>query len=139
VLVVLLVAVVCVPASGQRKEPTAKDQLAFGIDMAERGLWSEALFRFRQADRLGPQDPAVLNNLAVAYEALGVFEEALAHYRKALAIDPNNKDLKANYARFAEFYQAFSKGDDAAGEDETEEPDGGDAAPPVDVPDEDSL
>jgi Tfp pilus assembly protein PilF len=75
--------------------------------MAERGLWSEALFRFERAHRLEPSSFRVLNNLAVAYEANGRFDEALATYRRALAIDPANRDLRRNYARFVEFYQSF--------------------------------
>jgi tetratricopeptide (TPR) repeat protein len=49
----------------------------------------------------------VLNNLAICYEAAGRFEEALATYREALAIEPGNRSLKSNYSRFAEFYQDF--------------------------------
>ncbi|MEE8523565.1 MAG: hypothetical protein V3T72_06505, partial [Thermoanaerobaculia bacterium] len=56
-------------ALGGRKDPNnAPDQLAFGVQMAKRGLWSEALFRFKQAERLRPGDPRVLNNMAVAFE-----------------------------------------------------------------------
>lgn len=85
----------------------ADDQLAFGVKMAKRGLWSEALFRFRQAEKTQPDNPRVLNNLAVAYEAVGLFDEALETYKAALKADPANKELRRNYARFIEFYQAF--------------------------------
>lgn len=82
-------------------------QLAFGVDMAERGLWSEALFRFHQAERLDPSNPRILNNLAVAYEATGAFDRALEYYQKALRAAPDNREARANYARFVEFYQSF--------------------------------
>ena len=85
----------------------AERQLGFGVSMAERGLWSEALFRFERAHQLDPNSFRVLNNLAVAYEANGRFDEALATYRRALALDPANRDLRRNYARFVEFYQSF--------------------------------
>ncbi len=85
----------------------ADDQLSFGVDMAKRGLWSEALFRFRQAEKAEPGNPRVLNNLAVAYEAVGLFEEALETYKAALKADPANRELRRNYARFIEFYQSF--------------------------------
>ena len=75
--------------------------------MAQRGLWSEALFRFRQAQAQRPDDPRVLNNMAIAHEALGQFELALQHYQDALKADPNNRDLRRNYSRFVEFYRAF--------------------------------
>lgn len=92
--------------AGQRP-PNAKEQLDFGVEMAQRGLWNEALFRFHQAEKLSPEEVSVLNNLAVAYEALGEFEEALRSYQRALRVDPNSRELKRNYARFAEFYQAY--------------------------------
>lgn len=85
----------------------AGEQLKFGVDMAKRGLWSEALFRFRQVAEEEPGNPRVLNNLAVAYEAVGLFDEALETYQAALKIDPANRELRRNYARFIEFYQAF--------------------------------
>ena len=96
-------------ACGSRygKPATAASQLAFGVDMARRGLWSEALFRFHQAEQLEPQNPRVLNNLGVAYEATGDYEKALSFYQQALKIEPNNKELRANYGRFVEFYQAY--------------------------------
>jgi len=85
----------------------ARSQLAFGIQMAQRGLWEEALFRFRAARERAPEDPRVLNNLAVACEATGRFDEALEVYRAALKVTPEDRGIKLNYSRFAEFYQGF--------------------------------
>lgn len=93
---------------------SAESQMAFGVEMARRDLWSEALFRFQQAAQLEPNNPRIYNNLAVACEATGRFDEALEYYRKAVQLDPGNRDLKKNYARFAEFYQGFQSGDAAA-------------------------
>jgi Tfp pilus assembly protein PilF len=104
-----LLAFLAVPdAHGQfGKPPTAEQQLKFGVDMARRGLWSEALFRFRQADRLDPDNPRIQNNLAVALEATGQFEEALELYRRALERHPSDRELRRNYTRFIEFYQSY--------------------------------
>ena len=94
-------------AHATRQPDTAAAQLSFGTSMAQRGLWQEALFRFREAERLDPQNFRVHNNLGVAYEAAGDFESALKHYKRALEIAPDNRQAKANYARFVEFYQSF--------------------------------
>lgn len=113
--------------AGPRKPPTAKEQVEFGVKMASRGLWSEALFRFRQADRLDPGNPDILNNLAVAHEALGMFEEALESYRKALEVAPSDKGIRRNYSRFVEFYQSFKPPEESQDEgEETEATSSGD-------------
>jgi tetratricopeptide (TPR) repeat protein len=94
--------------SGNARQPDgANAQLAFGTSMAQRGLWQEALFRFREAERLEPQNFKVHNNLGVAYEAAGDYENALNQYKRALEIAPANREAKSNYARFIEFYQSF--------------------------------
>ena len=114
-----LVVAALLPLACGSAQPTqsAKGQLEFGAEMAERGLWNEALFRFRQAERTGPDNPRVWNNLAVAYEATGNYDEALKSYRRALELDPGQLEIKRNYARFVEFYQSFKpkKGDEAKG------------------------
>ena len=108
VVLVALSLVAPVAIAGKKtKPPTAKSQIQFGIKMAQQGLWSEALFRFEQAEKLGASSTTIYNNMAVAYEALGAFEKARDSYRKALETDPSNPTLRGNYARFVEFYQSF--------------------------------
>jgi hypothetical protein len=102
-----LVLVALTACTGYGRPDRSAAQLAFGVDMAKRGLWSEALFRFHEAERADPQNPRVHNDLGVAYEAQGDFEQALQHYRKALQLAPEDRDVRANYTRFAEFYQGF--------------------------------
>lgn len=112
--IVATVGLGLVPEAGraeQKKE--AGSQLQFGVDMARRGLWNEALFRFKRALVSRPGDAEVLNNIAVAYEALGLFEEALESYKAALEASPDNRDLRANYSRFLEFYQSFKPAEEA--------------------------
>lgn len=116
----LVLGCLCLTPAGAQKAPSAKEQLRFGIDMAQRGLWSEALFRFRLAERLSPEDAAILNNMAVSYEALGLFDEALETYQRALRIDSANRGLKRNYSRFAEFYQSLQRAREREEEAEAE-------------------
>jgi len=98
--------------------------MSFGVDMARRGLWSEALFRFQQAERLEPSNPRVYNNLAVASEALGRFEDAQRYYQEALRLAPGDQDLRRNYARFIEFYQSYAAGKEPAEGEAPEAPPG---------------
>jgi len=105
-------AALAIGACGGYGRPNqASSQLAFGVSMAQRGLWQEALFRFNEAERIDPQNPHVHNNLGVAYEAAGDFDKALDHYRRALQLAPNSREVKANYARFVEFYQGYKSKD----------------------------
>lgn len=107
-VVTCLLAVLMI--GGRKKQQDTSSpaaQLEFGVKMAQRGLWSEALFRFKQASRSDPNNPRILNNMAVAYEALGNFEKALDYYQDAIRSDPSNRELKRNYSRFVEFYRAF--------------------------------
>ena len=104
---VLLSSLLGASGAGAKSTQDGKSQLAFGVDMAKRGLWSEARFRFEQARLLEPTSVSILNNLAICYEAGGRFEDALATYREAIRLAPGNKVVKQNYSRFADFYQGY--------------------------------
>jgi tetratricopeptide (TPR) repeat protein len=106
-LAALLPLAACSGNSARKQPDSASAQLSFGTNMAQRGLWQEALFRFREAERLDPQNFRVHNNLGVAYEAAGDYDNALQQYKRALEIAPNSREAKSNYARFVEFYQSF--------------------------------
>lgn len=106
VLSLLVVAGACTSYSHPEKAST---QIAFGTAVAKKGLWREAAFRYEQAVQRAPENARAHNNLAVALEAGGEFARALAEYKKALEIEPNNSYIRRNYARFAEFYTAYTK------------------------------
>lgn len=119
----LPLALLLIVACGGHPQPgtTASQQLAFGVEMAKRGLWNEALFRFRQADSLNPNDGRILNNLAVAYEATGQFEQALDTYRTAIDLAGSSEELRANYSRFSEFYATYRAREQGAASGDGEE------------------
>src|ERR1700738_3917001 len=99
----LVVASGFFPASGRpsyTQTDRAKSQIAFGSEVARKGLWREAAFRFEQAIAKDPKNARAHNNLAVALEATGEFARALAEYKKALELDPNDNHIRRNYARF---------------------------------------
>jgi Tfp pilus assembly protein PilF len=109
VLAVLMVAFAApvALAGGPRKEAVA--QVQFGIDVAQKGLWKEALYRWEKAVELDPQYPAAYNNLAIAYEHEGMFEKARKAYDKALELDPNNVSIRQNYEFFKEINDRSSR------------------------------
>jgi Tfp pilus assembly protein PilF len=80
----------------------AREQVEFGISVAQRGLWREAIYRWEKAVELDPKYAAAFNDLAVAYEHEGQLDKARRAYEKALAIDPNNSQIRQNYDLFKE-------------------------------------
>jgi Flp pilus assembly protein TadD len=84
-------------------------EMGYGAKMAKQGFWHEALFRFLRASAEKPNDAEIQNNLAVAYEAVGETSKALAAYRRALELAPEETHIRRNYARFAEYYTASQR------------------------------
>jgi Flp pilus assembly protein TadD len=85
----LTLAALLVPpplAAEGRSRRAIQADIEFAAEMAERGLWREALYRWERvlADR--PDDARILNNVAVASEALGQFDRARAAYEKAATV-----------------------------------------------------
>lgn len=102
-LIPILVTLACLlPIQARAQGKPAKEQVAFGIAVAQRGLWKEALYRWQRAVELNPSYAAAWNNLAIAYEHEGNFEEARKAYEKALSLDPKNLFIKQNYELFKE-------------------------------------
>ena len=99
-LVLLLAVASASPAWAQRKQ--AKEQVEFGIQVAQRGLWKEAIYRWERATQLDPTYAAAFNNLAVAYEHEGQLAKARDAYEKALALEPENAMVRQNYDLFKE-------------------------------------
>ncbi len=99
------------PADGER----SGEENSFGVEVASKGLWKEAAYRWEKAVRLDPQNAKARNNLAVAYERSGKFEEALAAYETALGLLPSNEQIRQNYELFREAYERKKRKDrDAA-------------------------
>jgi Flp pilus assembly protein TadD len=80
----------------------ARQQVEFGINVAQRGLWREAIYRWEKAVELDPQYAAAFNDLGIAYEHEGQLEKARRAYEKAIALDPNNAQIRQNYDLFKE-------------------------------------
>jgi Flp pilus assembly protein TadD len=77
-------------------------ELKFGIEVAKKGLWSEARFRFERAVALDPESAQAQNNLGVALEQQGDFKGAHAAYERALKLNPSDAYIQQNYDLFRE-------------------------------------
>jgi len=89
----------------------AKKQVEFGIAVAQRGLWREAIYRFERAAQTDPTYAAAHNNLGIGYEHEGDLDKARAAYEKALELEPNNALIKQNYELFKEINDRTAESD----------------------------
>src|SRR5687767_258680 len=80
----------------------AKKQVEFGIDVAQRGLWREAIYRWERAVQIDPTYAEAFNDLAIGYEHEGEFDKARQAYEKAIKLAPNNVQIQQNYELFKE-------------------------------------
>ena len=90
----------------------AKAQVEFGINVAQRGLWREAIYRWEKAVELDPTYAQAYNDLAIAYEHEGQLDKARKAYEKALELAPNNAQIRQNYELFKEINDRTSSGKD---------------------------
>ena len=90
----------------------ARAQVEFGINVAQRGLWREAIYRWEKAVELDPTYAQAYNDLAIAYEHEGQLEKARKAYEKALELDPNNAQVRQNYELFKEINDRTGSGKD---------------------------
>jgi Flp pilus assembly protein TadD len=101
-LVALLTLTLAVSAHAGDARGDSKAQVEFGIVAAQRELWKEALYRWQRAVEIDPTYAAAYNNLAIAYEHEGKFEEARKAYEKAVELEPQNQLIQQNYDLFKE-------------------------------------
>ncbi len=98
----LVSALLLASATLAAAEDSSRRQVAFGLTVAQKGLWQEARFRFERAVALDPQNAAALNDLAVAAEQMGDFDAARKSYEKALALKPGDLYIQQNFDLFRE-------------------------------------
>ncbi len=105
-LLVLLVFVISFSSCARQ---FLDNQLLFGIQAAKQDLWDEAMFRWKKVVLSDQDSAAAHNNLAVAYEQKGLWEEAKNEYEIALKLGPRNAHIKANYQNFKKNHEPFNK------------------------------
>ena len=119
IVLVLLVSGVALAQdeSDKNRGKESKLQVGFGIEVAQLGLWREAIYRWEKAVELDPTNASARNNLAVAYEQSGRFDEANVEYEKALELDSNNIYIRQNYELFREAYERKKRTDQRSSQD----------------------
>jgi Flp pilus assembly protein TadD len=90
------------PAPDSKAAAGSRQEVEFGVDVAKKGLWQEARFRFEKAIAADPDNPEALNNLAVALEQQGDFDKAREAYEKALKLKPGSVYIQQNFDLFRE-------------------------------------
>jgi len=109
VVVVGLMLLVPAAAASASARSDAKEQVEFGIKVAQTGLWREAQYRWERAVQLDPTYAEAWNNLAIAYEHSGKFDEARKAYETAIKLDPKNMLIRQNYDLFKEINDRTQK------------------------------
>ena len=66
------------------------DYYAEAVELMSSGRYHDALTSFRLALRSDPQDPAILQQIAMTYTRIGMTEQASKTYRQVLDGNPNS-------------------------------------------------
>ena len=112
IAIVASAAVLAASPSFADAKKDAKSQVEFGISVAQRGLWREAIYRWEKATQIDPSYAAAYNDLAIGYEHEGQLDKARKAYEKALELDPNNSQVRQNYELFKEINDRTTQGKD---------------------------
>ena len=108
--IALLMALAASPLAADARSD-AKKHVEFGVVVAQKGLWREAILQWERAAQIDPTYAAAQNNLAIAYEHEGELDKARVAYEKALSIEPNNTYIKQNYELFKEINDRTARKD----------------------------
>src|ERR1043166_6940883 len=108
--ILLVVGATAAPLAADARSD-AKKQVEFGITVAQKGLWREAIYRWERAVQIDPKYAEALNDLAIAYEPEGDLDKARMAYEKALNLQPDNAQIKQNYELFKEINDRTTRKD----------------------------
>lgn len=78
-----------------KPKPQRLDYLAEAMALEKVGDFDGAITSYRLALRDRPNDPRILQNMAIAYSKLGRLDDAIRSYQRALTFDP--QQAGANY------------------------------------------
>ena len=77
-------------AGGSGKDEEKPDYFREGLDLASEERYHEALTSLRLALREHPGDVATLEQMAIVYTRMGMTDEAIKMYQRALEKDPDS-------------------------------------------------
>lgn len=97
------------PCFAAEMSEEVRGQLKYGVRAAKQDHWDEAVYRWRKAMQLDPNNLMAHNNLAVAYEQMGEYELAMEEYQTAYRLDSQNQTVKDNLDRFKDFYRKYQR------------------------------
>ena len=87
----------------KQKRESAQKRAGLHMQIADallaNGKNPEALSELSMAEQLDPKNPVIQNKLGIVYQLRGKPKEAERRFRKALALNPNYTDVRANLAR----------------------------------------
>jgi Tfp pilus assembly protein PilF len=112
VLVSLMSLLVAAPGQAADPRSQAKAWVDFGITVAQRGLWQEAIYRWEKAAEFDPGYAAAFNNLAVGYEHEGEMDKARQAYERAIELAPHDTQIRQNYELFKEIHDRLTAAKD---------------------------
>lgn len=70
-----------------------------GLLALKNERYAQAVERFNIASKFAPHDPAILNNLGVAFHGLERYDQAVAQFKQALRLGPREALIHYNYAQ----------------------------------------
>ena len=92
--------------------PQRLDYLSEALALERQGDYDAALTSYRLALRDQPDDPKVLQNMAIAYTKTGRLDEAVRCYSRALTLDP-----RLSGAHYGIAFLMLRKGDQRAAQE----------------------
>jgi type IV pilus assembly protein PilF len=99
-LITLMLAVSLLFASGCALNKAAKNKSLYHYQMGQsfyaENNFTGALVEFTEAEKLTPRDPALLNDLGLAYFRKGHYDLAEAKYLKAIELKPAYSEARNN-------------------------------------------
>ena len=74
--------------SNRKLKPQRLDYLSEALALERQGDYDAALTSYRLALRDQPNDPRILQNMAIAFSKIGRLDDAVRCYRRALELEP---------------------------------------------------